>query len=182
MEDHTKLCSRCGQSKPLDEFYMDRRRDRPGSYCKTCAAAYRRGRHVPKEFAHEVRCLQCGEPLDLTARTSKARKFCSKICGVRWHTQRQTREYRRDSFLRSTFGITLAEYNERLATQGGCCLLCLTPEAESRHGVLDVDHDHKSGYVRGLLCHQCNWALGILGDDPALLRRAAEYLEASASV
>lgn len=182
MEEHTKRCPRCGLVKPWSEFHPNRKRGGPGNYCKPCLSEYNRERYVPKDLAHASECLHCGKPLDLKGRTTKPRKFCDKACGVRWHNARQTREYRRDSFLRSTFGITLVEYNERLEAQDGRCLLCFTPEAEARNGVLDVDHDHESGRVRGLLCHRCNWALGILQDDPALLRRAADYLEASASV
>jgi hypothetical protein len=42
---------------------------------------------------------------------------------------------------------------------------------------LAVDHSHETGAFRGLLCHSCNRAIGLLGDDPARLRAAAEYLE-----
>jgi hypothetical protein len=40
-----------------------------------------------------------------------------------------------------------------------------------------VDHDHKTGKVRGILCHKCNIALGLIGDDPARARALANYLE-----
>lgn len=43
--------------------------------------------------------------------------------------------------------------------------------------ILHLDHDHKSGRIRGVLCHQCNRALGFFKDDPQLLRKAADYLE-----
>lgn len=45
------------------------------------------------------------------------------------------------------------------------------------HEKLCVDHDHETGKVRKLLCHNCNRALGLLRDDPALLRKSAEYIE-----
>ena len=42
-----------------------------------------------------------------------------------------------------------------------------------------IDHDHGTGNVRGVLCHACNVSLGLFGDDPVRLRRAADYLEAA---
>jgi hypothetical protein len=57
---------------------------------------------------------------------------------------------------RAELGLSLAEYDALLAAQGGGCAICGNPPKTRR---LDVDHDHKSGKVRGLLCHRCNRAL-----------------------
>lgn len=82
------------------------------------------------------------------------------------------------------YGLTLEEYNERLAEQGGVCAICLAPERDS-HGrtgrvfSLAVDHDHSTGRIRGLLCQRCNRAIGLLNDDAERIRRAASYLEGS---
>lgn len=59
------------------------------------------------------------------------------------------------------------------AAQDGRCALCRESEANRR---LAVDHDHKTGRVRALLCSRCNTALGNLRDDPALMIRAAAYV------
>jgi len=65
-----------------------------------------------------------------------------------------------DRKLRRAFGITEIEYNEILKRQNGHCATCpRTPEDEGRR--LAVDHDHKTGKVRGLLCYPCNISLGI---------------------
>ena len=85
----------------------------------------------------------------------------------------QIRAYR----LRAKYGITNAEYDALLAAQDGLCLLCKKPAAVLTRR-LHVDHDHVSGKVRGLLCHGCNTAIGSMGDDPSLLRAAADYIEA----
>ena len=53
-------------------------------------------------------------------------------------------------------GVTDAEYDRLLAAQGGGCAICGNPPKTRR---LHVDHDHKTGRVRGLLCHRCNRAL-----------------------
>jgi len=74
------------------------------------------------------------------------------------------------------FGITIAEYDLMLKAQGGHCDLCPRTACDDGRR-LHVDHDHATGKVRALLCHNCNRALGLMKDDPDLLRRAANYLE-----
>lgn len=65
------------------------------------------------------------------------------------------------------------------AAQDDRCALCSEPFAGSGldRAAPQVDHDHATGVVRALLCRACNTALGALRDDPALLRRAADYIE-----
>jgi len=76
------------------------------------------------------------------------------------------------------YGITVLDFDKMLAEQGGACLVCGTKDSGRTNSlVLCVDHDHKTGKVRGLLCHNCNVAIGSMQDNPALLRKAAEYLE-----
>jgi hypothetical protein len=57
---------------------------------------------------------------------------------------------------RSRTGLSVEEYDAMLKAQGGGCAICGNPPKTRR---LDVDHDHKTGKVRGLLCHRCNRAL-----------------------
>jgi hypothetical protein len=75
----------------------------------------------------------------------------------------------------ATYGLSTGEYDAMLAKQGGrCAICCLRPRSKR----LAVDHDHKTGRVRGLLCGSCNRRLlGAAHDDPAILRRALGYLE-----
>jgi Recombination endonuclease VII len=80
------------------------------------------------------------------------------------------------------FGITLADYEAILDIQGGLCAICGKSEVMKRNGRITwlcVDHDHKTGKVRGLLCKHCNVMIGHGRDDPALLRSAIAYLEKS---
>jgi predicted Zn-ribbon and HTH transcriptional regulator len=78
------------------------------------------------------------------------------------------------------YGVTLDWYEAKLVEQDGRCAACgATPDpngikAASR---LHVDHDHVTGTIRDLLCVRCNQGLGYFGDDPALLRAAADYIE-----
>lgn len=82
----------------------------------------------------------------------------------------------RNFWLKKNYGITLGDYEALLAEQGGKCFICGTPESE--WGSLAVDHCHKTGRLRKLLCFSCNTSIGKFNDDPALLRKAADYLEA----
>jgi hypothetical protein len=91
------------------------------------------------------------------------------------------RHYRSDrgatSRLSRMFGITVEGYRALLEKQGGRCAIC--PATEPGRGNVNfcVDHDHKTGAVRGLLCSRCNVALGLMNDDMAQLKSALEYMQ-----
>ncbi len=74
--------------------------------------------------------------------------------------------------LRTLYGITLEAYNEMLEAQGGVCAIC---QSESNR-MLDTDHCHETGEVRGLLCNGCNQGLGQFKDSPKRLQNAIDYL------
>lgn len=81
---------------------------------------------------------------------------------------------RRNGHLVRKYGITADEYDRRLDEQGGGCKIC---GKILQRVSLAVDHNHKTGKVRGILCENCNRGLGMFKDDPNLLRSAIEYLE-----
>jgi hypothetical protein len=84
----------------------------------------------------------------------------------------------RKSKLKVEFGLTPADYERMLVEQNGVCAICRRANrGKFSKNPLGVDHCHKTGRVRGLLCHQCNFAIGHAGDDPMVLRAAADYLE-----
>jgi hypothetical protein len=81
--------------------------------------------------------------------------------------------------LKRFYGMTLEDYDRLLAAQRNVCAICKrsNTQAGGRGKNLHVDHCHKTGKVRGLVCHPCNAAMGNAGDDPARLRELADYLE-----
>jgi len=79
--------------------------------------------------------------------------------------------------LESKYGITLADYNALMQHQGLTCAICRTQKWASRGNTPHVDHDHATGRVRGILCSNCNAALGMINDDPAIAREMAHYLD-----
>ena len=87
--------------------------------------------------------------------------------------------------IESTYGISIQEYEDLRIKQGHSCAICGTHEdeintrgksTELRHRKLVIDHNHLTGKVRGLLCHDCNVALGNLKDSIPRLTSAITYL------
>ncbi len=93
----------------------------------------------------------------------------------RAHEKEQQRDWR----FKRNFGITLDDYRAMFAEQGGVCAICRRPERRLFRGqlkMLVVDHDHVTGRVRGLLCDDCNLALGRFQDSADIIRRVLAYL------
>lgn len=83
------------------------------------------------------------------------------------------------------FNITLKQYKKLLNTQKGQCLICgrdfdniyRNPKQNHIYYTPRIDHDHRTGKVRGILCHHCNIALGSFNENPLILVRAIKYLK-----
>lgn len=104
-------------------------------------------------------------------------------------SERQRQVELRNDHLRRKYGLTGDEYDALLDRQGGVCAICRQPErlmGRGRVRRLAVDHDHRTGKVRGLLCASCNTVLGQLRDDPEwaadFVRRMRAYLAPDNSV
>jgi hypothetical protein len=173
-------CGRCKQELPLEKFSPSYR-GKPGTWCKPCFAAYRRGEST-SAAQHEPRtCRQCGESY-IPKQLKEAASYCSRVCS---QEARKLSGRQRDQHLRRKYGISAKDYDRLLAEQGGGCALCgVRPEdlsAGRYRTYLHVDHCHETGRVRGLLCPEHNLLLGRFGDSPEMFRRVLEYLEAAAS-
>lgn len=75
------------------------------------------------------------------------------------------------------YDFKLEDYEALLVAQGYRCAICGTERGNGRGHRLNVDHDHGTGMIRGLLCSKCNSAIGYFADSPKRLRKAAAYLE-----
>lgn len=85
----------------------------------------------------------------------------------------------RSSYLSRKYGIDHATYEQMLKAQNGLCAICKNPETVTNAGkvkLLAVDHCHKTGAVRQLLCQMCNTAIGKLRDDIKIVKAALDYL------
>jgi len=76
--------------------------------------------------------------------------------------------------LKRDHGLSLDEFNLLLEVQGYSCAICGTTEWRGRYPY--VDHDHKTGRIRGLLCKRCNLVLGEINDDVYVVDKMREYL------
>lgn len=132
-------------------------------------------------------CTQCGEWKDLDEFSLNAAgayghrsicKVCCKANGQRYRRKRQVGPQRPGR------SITPDEYDIMLVAQNGVCAICHGPEEQKIRGAkvkdafikLSVDHDHKTGRIRGLLCSKCNRGLGLFRDNPKILKKAIHYL------
>ena len=137
----------------------------------------------------EKQCSKCGDILPIykfgqRKRNPDGLRSQCKDCESTDQKERRKRQLEEDYLgtrlkerahnLKRMFGMTLEEYDEKLVNQYGGCKICgLTCVSGKR---LAVDHDHKTGKIRDLLCTNCNVGLGKFQDNPELLIKAADYL------
>jgi len=81
----------------------------------------------------------------------------------------------KNNYLRTRYGITLEDFNTMHEKQKGCCAICGKSSDENKQG-LSVDHNHKTGKVRGLLCSHCNFVIGYANDSIERLHQIINYL------
>ena len=89
---------------------------------------------------------------------------------------KKVQKERKKSHLRSSYGITLEEYQAMFDKQLNKCGICAIEHTNTTGGLF-VDHNHTTGKVRGLLCKKCNTAIGLLNDDPLTIDNAKLYVE-----
>ena len=176
----------------------EERREHVREYMRNYYLAHStRPRMVPATEKQSKRCLYCGvvKPRsEFTVRESGAHKgqmvaYC-KPCTSHYAKELRERDatiYRRvtwPSKLKTLYGITVAEYEAMLTSQGGGCAICGTkdPSLGNRQykkrprEVFDVDHCHVTGKVRGLLCSRCNRLVGLTQNNPDVARKLMKYL------
>ncbi len=188
-----RRCRDCKAVKPLEQFCSSSKRpDGRGSYCKDCfnirsKASY--AKRVEEKYGRKVVpprvvpdghrfCPDCEsvKPLTDFPRNRSGRgghgRYCKPCHNVRGK-EATSRLYgsEREYHLRRRYGIGQADFDEMLAAQGGVCAIC--GAADPQH----VDHDHRDGHVRGILCFNCNGGLGQFRDNPVFLAQAITYLK-----
>jgi hypothetical protein len=198
----TKQCSQCTENKPLSEFGRDCT-TRSGRYssCKVCkkiasktykrdpikAKAWRDASYVRnKDTINTARKNRYATDPEYRAHT------IAKVMEYHWENAKEIYARRRKEVSKrrarrlAKYGLTEADYFRMLAEQGGCCKTCGAPKnGMGKYGEprdFDVDHCHARNVVRGLLCNQCNQAIGLMNDDAKRSQRITNYLVASEQI
>lgn len=113
-------------------------------------------------------CSQCGK--SNAVGTARLCPTCRRL------NTKASRRRAHHKAIEAKYGISGEEYDALYEAQGGRCAICRTSTGKAK--MLAVDHDHKTGIVRGLLCGSCNHRLlGAAHDGTEILVRAIEYLE-----
>jgi len=124
------------------------------------------------------KCTKCDmlKPLSEFSESKSEKGYKQYRCKSCNKAYRETRkDLIREYQLQYKFGVSLELYNKMMEEQGNSCKICKKGCVTGRK--LAVDHDHKTGKVRGLLCSPCNRALGYVNDDLNILSEAITYLK-----
>lgn len=160
-----KRCTKCGNDKPLCDFHKrSQSRDGLSSWCKPCA----------RTANNERRKLNVERERERTKRWHAANREVSRARANEHYHNNKDRH--RDKRMQRKYGIGIEDYDALLLLQGGKCAICGRAQPTRGDHRFQVDHDHGTGEVRGLLCAPCNTVLGFLEDDTNAIRSALSYL------
>jgi len=154
----------------------------PGCDKKVQSRGLCNGHYEQERRGKELRPLRSfvpGGAVCHCGKRAKARGLCQEHYDAQRTlegTRHGTLEQRRARSLRFHYGMTVEQYDALLEEQEGVCAICRSECKSGRH--LAVDHDHETRENRGLLCANCNTAVGLMEDNPDLLIAAAKYLNA----
>ncbi|MEW5810262.1 MAG: endonuclease VII domain-containing protein [Actinomycetota bacterium] len=130
-------------------------------------------------------CNRCDRTLPVEDFSKTKQKACGRSAFCRscnsdtWRATPQDRKFSNRARSKK-FDITHDEYLAMREAQNNLCAICGLPETDAIRGQvinLAIDHCHRTGEIRALLCGRCNKAIGLMLDDPERLRAAADYLE-----
>jgi hypothetical protein len=151
-----RKCTKCGEEFPATrEYFYPFKQGKYGlsSRCKACHKAY----------TYEWRAN------NRDRLNASVKERFSKNRGQQKHYQ-----------LKYKYGLSIEEYEAALQKQAGVCAICGCMETEKHQNgtvkKLNVDHNHETGQVRGLLCSRCNRVIGYTKENKELLKSIVDYL------
>lgn len=177
-----KTCKRCLKEKDITDFYKSKTyKDGYLSFCKECNRNYDKSRcnkHAgPKTYGNKL-CSNCKKVLPVSDFTKRLRnkdglrsrcKYCDRKDENSY--RKKNPEVERKRKLKSKYNITLEEYNNMIISQNGECYIC------KKQKILSVDHNHKTGRIRKLLCQKCNAGIGMFDENIDILKNVILYIQ-----
>ncbi len=166
----TKICRKCGVEKEIHFFYSTKRfEDGKMRECAECCKLHTRTwRLANPEKNKEI--TQRSYRKDIINRRMQMKIQRDSVK----HTEKFKRQMRSNE-LHCTYGITLQDYEMISKSQNHLCAICGIPQSEQRRR-MSIDHDHKTGKIRALLCSNCNVGIGNFKESPEILNKAIHYL------
>lgn len=155
-EIQTKRCTKCREFLPITDFY--KRYNCKYGVVGTCKKCVHISQTTPEKRIR-TRAL---------AKERYEKGHWKKV-------SQNAKQYNRHLYLKNTYGITQEVYEKLLTSQNCKCAICKSIVDDSSKG--HIDHCHKTGEIRGILCAQCNKGLGHFKDDANLLYTAIDYLK-----
>lgn len=159
-----RICKGCDTAKPQGDYHKGVSVDGRSHYCKPCSAATARASRDADPEKYRARKVELWNA-NIQENRRRSREYYS----------RRSLAARELNWRAQGIEATAAEYMALHAEQGGLCALCGKDEVANGRA-LALDHCHNSNRVRGLLCADCNMALGLFRDRPEVLTRASQYL------
>ena len=194
----TKTCNKCNETKAVVYFEKDaRNKDGLQGICSNCRRLKKQQERIARRAGQNIIptetkiCNKCGEnkpstefyrDLGISDGRATICKKCKNETSIKWrknHREQynaQMRKYHAKHYKRlrlQRYKLSAEEHEQMLVEQNHCCKICREKPKGKRP--LVVDHHHKTGKIRGLLCYSCNRAIAIL-DNSNLLDKAQTYL------
>lgn len=158
-ENMLKQCTRCNIEKDIRLYACDKyKKDGRRSQCKECNKLDHLKRYTANPARERARCdayrafqkIENPGKLELSSKKTK---------------------------LKSTYGMTIEDFENMKDAQGGCCYVCRVAETSLKGRSLCVDHDHNTGKIRKLLCNSCNTSLGLLKENIDIMESLIAYVK-----
>lgn len=183
LPNKVKICCRCKIEKSIDLFPRNKRlsdgRDTRCSSCNSISSKNYRNLNLEKTRASTRRWYYANKSHVRDVQKRWGKNNPDKIKAAQKRYKESHPNYRTFKDIKRNFGIDVSEYFKILNSQNGVCLICNRPERRKLFGKitrLAIDHNHKTGKVRGLLCSNCNRALGLLEENLVFIDQMKKYI------
>ena len=169
-----KECSKCKNHKDVILFNKNKKNTTTGrsSWCKACIKKHDASKNYKPIYRGTKICQTC----KITKKATEFHVNKKHKDGLERRCKKCNMLRKDNNHYRNKYGITLDDYNNLIKSQNYQCAICKTVDPGVGINRFHVDHNHSTGVVRGLLCSNCNRALGQFKDDISILESAAEYI------